>query len=67
MKRIFEILEKKWSIQPVYKIVDTCAAEFEAKSNYFYSSYFGENEQTPSNKRKVGDYRKRTDSNWARH
>ena len=47
-------LRKKWSIQPVYKIVDTCAAEFEAKSNYFYSSYFGENEQTPSNKRKVG-------------
>ena len=46
-------IRKKWSIQPVYKIVDTCAAEFEAKSNYFYSSYFGENEQTPSDKRKV--------------
>src|SRR4051812_12209244 len=44
---------KEWSIQPVYKMVDTCAAEFEAKSNYYYSSYFGENEQTPSNKRKV--------------
>ena len=46
-------IRKEWSIQPVYKIVDTCAAEFEAKSNYFYSSYFGENEQTPSDKRKV--------------
>ena len=46
-------IRKEWTIQPVYKIVDTCAAEFEAKSNYFYSSYFGENEQTPSDKRKV--------------
>lgn len=44
---------KEWSIQPVYKMVDTCAAEFEAKSNYYYSSYFGENEQIPSDKRKV--------------
>ncbi|MCQ6274326.1 carbamoyl phosphate synthase large subunit [Bacillus sp. V3B] len=44
---------KEWSIQPVYKMVDTCAAEFEAKSNYYYSSYFGENEQIPSSKRKV--------------
>jgi len=44
---------KEWSILPVYKMVDTCAAEFEAKSNYFYSSYSGENEQVPSNKRKV--------------
>ena len=38
---------------PVYKMVDTCAAEFEATSNYYYSSYFGENEQSRSNKRKV--------------
>lgn len=44
---------KEWSIQPVYKMVDTCAAEFEATSNYFYSSYFGENEQVLTNKRKV--------------
>ncbi len=44
---------KQLGILPVYKMVDTCAAEFEAKSNYFYSSYFGENEQTPSSKRKV--------------
>ncbi|MBB6443533.1 carbamoyl phosphate synthase large subunit [Bacillus benzoevorans] len=44
---------KDLSILPVYKMVDTCAAEFEAKSNYFYSSYFGENEQIPSTKRKV--------------
>nr|WP_295972953.1 carbamoyl phosphate synthase large subunit [uncultured Bacillus sp.] len=44
---------KEFSILPVYKMVDTCAAEFEAKSNYFYSSYFGENEQIPSKKHKV--------------
>ncbi|GLB58887.1 carbamoyl phosphate synthase large subunit [Cytobacillus sp. NCCP-133] len=44
---------KKMGILPSYKMVDTCAAEFEAQSNYYYSSYFGENEQQKSNKRKV--------------
>lgn len=44
---------KALSILPIYKMVDTCAAEFEAKTNYYYSSYYGENEQTESNKRKV--------------
>ncbi|WP_075981449.1 carbamoyl phosphate synthase large subunit [Bacillus massilinigeriensis] len=46
-------LRKKLGIIPGYKMVDTCAAEFAAQSNYYYSSYFGENEQTPSNKKKV--------------
>jgi carbamoyl-phosphate synthase large subunit len=47
-------LRKKYGIMPVYKMVDTCAAEFESASNYFYSSYFGENEAPVSNrKRKV--------------
>jgi carbamoyl-phosphate synthase large subunit len=31
-------------IRPVYKMVDTCAAEFEARTPYFYSSYDAENE-----------------------
>ncbi|WP_141432810.1 carbamoyl phosphate synthase large subunit [Bacillus sp. 03113] len=44
---------KELGILPVYKMVDTCAAEFEAKTNYYYSSYYGENEQTPSDKQKV--------------
>ncbi len=44
---------KALDILPVYKMVDTCAAEFEAKTNYYYSTYFGENEQTESSKRKV--------------
>jgi carbamoyl-phosphate synthase large subunit len=47
-------LRKKHGIIPVYKMVDTCAAEFESSSNYFYSSYFGENEApAKSSKRKV--------------
>lgn len=47
-------LRKKHGIAPVYKMVDTCAAEFESASNYFYSSYIGENEAKVANsKRKV--------------
>ena len=47
-------LRKQYGIIPVYKMVDTCAAEFESSSNYFYSSYFGENEAPAANsKRKV--------------
>lgn len=50
-----EIREKRKQLEvlPIYKMVDTCAAEFEAKTNYYYSSYYGENEQNKSNKRKV--------------
>ncbi|WP_338787420.1 carbamoyl phosphate synthase large subunit [Metabacillus sp. FJAT-53654] len=41
-------------VKAAYKYVDTCAAEFEARTNYFYSTYFGENEQpTLSNKKKI--------------
>lgn len=32
-------LRKIWGIQPVYKMVDTCSAEFEALSPYYYASY----------------------------
>jgi carbamoyl-phosphate synthase large subunit len=38
---------------PVYKTVDTCAAEFEAFTPYYYSTYEEETEVLPSNKRKV--------------
>lgn len=44
---------KQLEVLPIYKMVDTCAAEFEAKTNYYYSSFYGENEQNKSNKRKV--------------
>lgn len=47
-------LRKHQGIIPAYKMVDTCAAEFESTSNYFYSSYLGENEAVVSRgKRKV--------------
>src|SRR5690348_14974711 len=38
-------------IRPVYKTVDTCAAEFAAKTPYFYSSYDEESEVAPREKR----------------
>jgi carbamoyl-phosphate synthase large subunit len=37
-------LRGQWGIRPVYKMVDTCAAEFEAVTPYFYSTYEQENE-----------------------
>ena len=39
---------KKLGIRRVYKMVDTCAAEFEAQTPYFYSTFEGENESIPS-------------------
>ncbi|MBD3110319.1 carbamoyl phosphate synthase large subunit [Bacillus sp. AGMB 02131] len=44
---------KELGIIASYKMVDTCAAEFSSSTSYFYSSYEGENEQTPSNRKKV--------------
>ena len=44
---------KKEDIFPVYKLVDTCAAEFEAYTPYYYSTYEKENESRPSAKKKV--------------
>ncbi|GIP20450.1 carbamoyl-phosphate synthase large subunit [Paenibacillus sp. J22TS3] len=40
-------------LRPVYKMVDTCAAEFEATTPYYYSTYEQENEVTPSSKEKI--------------
>jgi carbamoyl-phosphate synthase large subunit len=37
-------LRRNWQIHPVYKMVDTCAAEFDAATPYFYSAYEEENE-----------------------
>ncbi len=42
-----------WGIRPVYKTVDTCAAEFAARTPYHYSSYDEETEVEPSEARKV--------------
>lgn len=40
-------------INRVFKLVDTCAAEFEAKTPYYYSTFDKENESVVSNKKKV--------------
>ena len=40
-------------INRVYKLVDTCAAEFGAKTPYYYSTFDSENESVSSNKKKV--------------
>ena len=40
-------------VKRVYKVVDTCAAEFEAKTPYFYSTFDGENESIASDKKKI--------------
>ncbi len=44
---------KELGIVPVYKVVDTCAAEFEAFTPYYYSTYEEETEVISSDKRKV--------------
>jgi len=46
-------LRKKHGIVPTYKMVDTCAAEFEAYTPYFYSSYDIEDETVETKKKKV--------------
>ena len=44
---------KSLGIVPVYKMVDTCAAEFESNTPYYYSTYEEESEVLPSDRRKV--------------
>src|SRR5713226_1091500 len=46
-------LRKKHRLQPVYKRVDTCAAEFESYTPYLYSTYEEEDEAAPTDKKKV--------------
>ena len=42
-----------WGIRPVYKRVDTCAAEFATNTAYMYSTYDEECEAEPTNKKKI--------------
>ncbi|KIA90561.1 carbamoyl-phosphate synthase large subunit [Kaistella jeonii] len=51
-KEIFEY-RKNNGVMPVYKMVDTCAAEFESETPYFYGTYEEENESVPSDKEKI--------------
>src|SRR5512146_761860 len=46
-------LRKKHKVEPVYKRVDTCAAEFESFTPYLYSTCEGEDEATPTSEKKV--------------
>ncbi|MCG0313578.1 MAG: carbamoyl-phosphate synthase (glutamine-hydrolyzing) large subunit, partial [Calditerricola sp.] len=46
-------LRKAWGIRPVYKMVDTCAAEFEAATPYYYSTYEEENERVETGRKRV--------------
>ncbi|MDB9528427.1 carbamoyl-phosphate synthase large subunit [Oscillatoria sp. CS-180] len=46
-------LRQSLGVRPVYKTVDTCAAEFEAYTPYYYSTYETESEVQPSARRKV--------------
>lgn len=46
-------LRRQRGVTPTYKLVDTCAAEFEAKTPYYYATYETECELTPSARAKV--------------
>lgn len=50
-----EVFAKRheFGIKRVYKIVDTCSAEFEAKTPYYYSTFEGENESISSDRKKI--------------
>ena len=54
MNRTKEIktLRKEWDIHAAFKIVDTCAAEFEAETPYYYSCFSSETEVEPKTERK---------------
>ena len=47
------LLRKKMDVVPVFKTVDTCAAEFAASTPYHYSTYERENESMKSGKKKI--------------
>lgn len=51
-KEIFEFRRNN-AVMPVYKMVDTCAAEFESETPYFYGTYEEENESIPSDREKI--------------
>lgn len=50
---VFNKRYHEMGIKRVYKLVDTCAAEFEARTPYYYSSFGEENESIRSEKKKV--------------
>ena len=51
-KEIFE-MRQSFGMTPVYKMIDTCASEFESYVPYFYSTYEDENESLISDRKKI--------------
>ncbi len=47
------LMRKEAGIRPVYKMIDSCGAEFHATTNYFYSTYDSRNESVPSDRKKI--------------
>ena len=47
------LLRREYGIRPVYKMIDTCASEFDSYVPYFYSTYEEENESAVSSKQKI--------------
>ncbi len=47
------LMRKEAGIRPVYKMIDSCGAEFHARTNYFYSTYDSENESVPTDRKKI--------------
>src|SRR5436305_980350 len=52
-EEIIRAKRKSADVLPTYRLVDTCAAEFEAYTPYYYSTYGDENERRESGKRKI--------------
>ncbi len=51
--RIIDAIRRAHGMYPVYKMVDTCAAEFESSTPYYYSTYEEEEENVISKKEKI--------------
>ncbi|HUQ73534.1 MAG TPA: carbamoyl-phosphate synthase large subunit [Burkholderiales bacterium] len=52
-EKVVRARRQKLGIRPVYKRVDTCAAEFATKTAYMYSTYEEEDESAPTSKKKI--------------
>ena len=58
-------LRKKLNVMPVYKMVDTCAGEFESYTPYLYSCYDEEDEAAPTTTEEDHDSGQRAEPDWA--
>ena len=58
---------RQLGVTPVYKLVDTCAAEFESFTPYLYSCYDDEDEAAPTTKKEGHHPRQRAQPHRPRH